>query len=197
MAMPETVRVKLSSEAAGAISITPVVAQEMAIRELIGHMLGLAGKDEARLREILQRGTLVSGGTRFRWAGWDADLENLRKILETFPDPDPTRAFSAAECVRAVLRAQRQSVEISREAAAARGLFRRRSFWDEVLEIAVAAEPVYANYSYRDRADRYVCELSPELCERLRAASAAARYTALRDRVRAISFTQAEFYVGR
>ena len=65
MALPPTVRVKLSSEAAEAISLTPVVVQELAIRDLIEHVLGVAGKDEARLCEILLRGTLVSGGSRF------------------------------------------------------------------------------------------------------------------------------------
>ena len=73
MALPQTVRVKLSSEAAGAITLTPVVAQELAVRDLIEHVLGLAGKDEARIREILLRGTLVSGASRFRWEGFRAD----------------------------------------------------------------------------------------------------------------------------
>ena len=67
MPLPQTVRVKLSSEAAGAITITPVLLQELPVGELIGHVLGLAGKDEARIREILFRGTLVSGASRFRW----------------------------------------------------------------------------------------------------------------------------------
>ena len=79
MALPQTVRVKLSSEVAEAISITPVVLQELPVRELVEHLLGIAGKDESRIREILRRGTLVSGASRFRWAGWEADLESLRE----------------------------------------------------------------------------------------------------------------------
>ena len=79
MALPPTVRVKLSSEAAESISITPVVVQEMPVGELVEYMLGVTGKDEARIRELLLRGSLVSGASRFRWTGWDAGLENLRE----------------------------------------------------------------------------------------------------------------------
>ena len=59
MALPQTVRVKLSSEAAEAITISPVVVQDLPIRELLEHMLAVTGKDEARIREFLQ--------TRVRW----------------------------------------------------------------------------------------------------------------------------------
>ena len=100
MPLPHTVKVKLSSEAAEAISLTPVLLQELPLRELVEHMLGVAGKDEPRIREILLRGTLVSGASRFRWAGWDVDLEALRELLATFPDADPSRAFAADQCVR-------------------------------------------------------------------------------------------------
>ncbi len=46
MALPPTIRVKLSSEAADSISLTPVVVQELPVRDLIEHMLGVTGKDE-------------------------------------------------------------------------------------------------------------------------------------------------------
>ena len=35
MALPQTIRVKLSSEAAESISLTPVVVQDLAVAELI------------------------------------------------------------------------------------------------------------------------------------------------------------------
>src|SRR6266576_1968260 len=104
MPFPSSVRVKLSSEVAESISITPVVVREIAIRELIEHMIGITGKDEGRVHELLLRGTLVSGASRFRWAGWDADREGIRETLASFPDPDPGRPFAAAMCVRAALR---------------------------------------------------------------------------------------------
>src|SRR3954454_7583134 len=117
MALPPTIRVKLSSEAAGSISLTPVVAQELPLRELIEHMLGVTGKDEARIRELLLRGTLVSGASRFRWAGWAVDKGALGELLATFPDAEPDRAFAAERCVRVTLRGGRQAIEVRREAA--------------------------------------------------------------------------------
>src|SRR6266404_1704184 len=124
MPLPPTVRVKLSSEAAEAISLTPVVVQELAVRDLVEHLLGVAGKDEARIGELLLRGSLVSGASRFRWQGWEADR-------------DAVRAFSADRCMRAVLRGGRQSVELPREAAERKGMFQRASFWDVAMGIAV------------------------------------------------------------
>src|SRR5208283_2199016 len=116
MAIPGTVRVKLSSEVAESISLTPVVLREMPVRELMEHLLAVTGKDEPRICEILLRGALVSGASRFRWAGWDADVDGLRELLAGFPDPDPARPFVAARCIRVVLKG-RQIVDIGREAA--------------------------------------------------------------------------------
>src|SRR5215510_14753754 len=110
MPLPQTIRVKLSSEVSESISLTPVVVQEIPVRELIEHILGLAGKDEPRIREILLRGTFVSGASRFRWVGWQVDDGDLRAILAEFPDADPSLPFTANRCTRAVLRGGRQSV---------------------------------------------------------------------------------------
>lgn len=197
MALPQTVLVKLSSEAAEAISITPVVLQELPVRELVEHLLGIAGKDEPRIREMLRRGTLVSGATRFRWAGWDADVASLRELLATFPDADPARPFAAAGCIRATLRGGRHAIEIPREAAARKSLFQRKTFWDLLMEVAGASGLGYSGYSYRDRADRYVREFTPAEIERVRAAASEVRYSALRDQIRSVGFTQAELHVIR
>jgi hypothetical protein len=201
MALPPTVRVKLSSEAAEAISLTPVVVQELAVRDLIEHVLGVSGKDEERLREILLRGTLVSGGSRFRWAGWEADAEGLREVLATFPDPDPARPFEPARCVQAILRGGRQAVTIPREAVVRRGaiaaLFRRPTFWDHLMEIAASIPPCYSGYSYRDRADRYVAALTVDHAARLRASSSMIGYSTLRAQVQSVGFAQAELLVTR
>ena len=197
MALPQTVRVKLSSEVAEAISITPVVLQELPVRELVEHLLGIAGKDESRIREMLLRGTLVSGATRFRWAGWDADVASLRELLATFPDADPARPFAAAGCIRATLRGGRHAIEIPREAAARKSLFQRKTFWDLLMEVAGASGPAYSGYSYRDRADRYVREFTPAEIERVRAAASEVRYSALREQIRSVGFARAELYVTR
>ena len=147
MALPETVRVKLSSEDAGAITLTQVVVREMPVRELVEYILWTAGKDAARIRGVLLRGSFVSGATRFRWAGWAADEEDLRDLLSTFPDAEPGRAFAPHRCVRAVLRGENRALEISTE--------RRHKFWDVLMELAAAGELSYAGYSYKHRADRF------------------------------------------
>jgi len=197
MALPPTIRVKLSSEAAGSISLTPVVAQEMPLRDLVEHMLGITGKDEARIRELLLRGSVVSGASRFRWAGWEAGIADLRELLATFPDPDPTRAFRAAHCTRVILRGGRQSIEITREAGSRKGLFQRKTFWDLMMDVIAASSPEYSGYSYRDRSDRYLRELSRGEMERLRAARDLVRYSTMRDLLRSVAFTQAEIFTIR
>lgn len=197
MALPQTVRVKLSSEAAESISLTPVVLQELPIRELIEHMLGVTGKDEARIRELLLRGTLVSGASRFRWAGWESDLEGIRTILETFPDPDPSRVFAAERCVRAVLRGGRQAIEIPREAGMRKGLFRRESFWDLLMGVIGGGATAYAGYSYRDRADRYLREFTVVEAARIREGSGMVKYSTLSEQIRVAGFVSAELWVER
>ncbi|MCU1236073.1 MAG: hypothetical protein JWP63_4040 [Candidatus Solibacter sp.] len=197
MALPATIRVKLSSEAAGSISLTPVVAQEMALRDLVEHMLGITGKNEARIRELLLRGSVVSGASRFRWAGWDADAADLRELLATFPDPNPTLAFRSAECTRVILRGGRQTIEFTREAGSRKGLFQRKTYWDLLMEVLGAPAPEYSGYSYRDRSDRFVRELSVVEVAKLRGACDLVRYSTLRDLLRTIGFTQAEIYTTR
>ena len=162
MALPPTVRVKLSSEAAESISITPVVVQEMPVRELVEYMLGVTGKDEARIRELLLRGSLVSGASRFRWAGWEADLRTIvRELLATFPDPDPSRAFAAARCARAITARRPPSHrDHARSRRAARVCSSETSFWDALMKVIAGAAPSYAGYSYRERSDRYLREFT-------------------------------------
>jgi hypothetical protein len=197
MALPQTIRVKLSSEAAEAISLTPVVVQELPIRELIEHILGVTGKDHARIRELLLRGTLVSGASRFRWPGWEADPDGIREILATFPDPDPARPFVTERCVRATLRGGRQAIEIPREAGVRKGLFQRQTFWDLLMEVIVQNQMAYAGYSYRDRADRYLRELTVLEAARLREGSGLVKYSTLSEQIRSVGFLHAELWVER
>ena len=197
MALPQTVRVKLSSEEAGAISLTPVVVQEMPVRDLVEHLLGVTGKDEPRIRDLLRRGTLVSGASRFRWAGWEADAESVMELLAGYPDADPSRPFAAERCVRAILRGGGRVCEITREVGSRKGLLQRTSFWSVLMEVAGAADAVYAGYFYKDRADRYLRELSAAEAQRLRAASDSVKYSTLREQLRLGAFAQVELYVGR
>lgn len=197
MSLPATVKVKLSSEAAGSISITRVVVQDLPLRDLVEHMLGITGKDEARVRELLLRGALVSGASRFRWNGWEADADGIRDLLATFPDHEPGRPFSAERCVRAVLRGGRQIVDIPREAGERKPLLRKTSFWDLLMETAAAGEPKYLHYSYKDRADCYRLELPLAAAEKVRMAGEMLRYTTLREQVRSVGFVWAELYAER
>jgi len=197
MSWPATIRVKLSSEAAGGISVTPVVVQELTPRELIEHLLGVAGKDELRIREILRRGTLVSSASRFRWEGWEPDSESLGAALASFPDSDPSQPFSRERCLRAVLHGSGQPLELSRDTVSRGTWLKRRSFWDTLLEVTGTAAVAYRGYSYRDRADCYLREYTPDEIERLRSASARIRHGGWRDRIRAATFSRAEFYIAR
>jgi hypothetical protein len=197
MALPQTIRVKLSSEAAEAISLTPVVVQDLPVRDLIEHMLGVTGKDEPRIRDILLRGTLVSGASRFRWVGWQPDLDSLRELLATFPDPEPTRPFAAERCIRATLRGGRQPIEIPRDAGARKTLFQRESFWDLLFEVIAAAPVAYSAYSYRDRADRYLREFTHPETERIRSAASSVKFSTLRDQIQSVAFTHADLHVSR
>jgi hypothetical protein len=195
--LPAKVRIKLSSEAAGAISLTPVVSRELPVAELLEEVLAVTGKDEPRIREVLRRGTLVSGASRFRWEGWEPDAESLRQALAGFPDPDPARPFSPAQCVQAVLRGGRQAVELPREIAARHGLFRRRAFWDVLMRQLGAGPPQYSGYSYRDRADRYRRELTLAERDQLRSAAGLLRYRSLREGIAAGGFTEVALTVPR
>jgi hypothetical protein len=197
MALPHTVRVKLSSEAAGSISLTPVVVQELAVRDLVENILGVTGKDEARVGDLLRRGSLVTGASRFRWQGWEPDLADVRELLASFPDPDPTRAFAAGQCLRAILRGGLRVIDLPREAAARKGLFQRANFWDVLMEVAAAGVAAYAGYSYRERCDRYVKELSHAEVMRIRAAGESVTYSTVREQIRTVAFSQVELFTNR
>ncbi len=197
MPLPDSVRVKLSSEAAESISITPVVIRDIPMRELIEHMLGVTGKDTARLHELLLRGTLVSGASRFRWAGWDANSDDIRALLATFPDRDPDRPFSPQLCIRAALRGPGRRIEIPREVGVRKPLFRRGSFWDTLMGVAASSEPRYIDYSYRDRADCYCAPLSLAALERLRENAGLVKYSTLQQQIRGSNLESVELFVSR
>ncbi len=195
--LPETIRVKISSEEAGSISLTAVVVREMPLRELIETLLGAAGKDAARIVDLLRRGTFVSGASRLRWSGWAADPDAIASALATFPDADPGRPFVRERCVRAVLKGPPAGIQVERRAGSERRLFRRRSFWDALMDLAEAGEPAYAGYSYRHRADRYSLTLTPAAAEVLRQSAGAIRYSALEAAVRRARVQSVELYVER
>ncbi len=196
VALPDTVRVKISTEAAEYMALTAVVARELALRELVEMMLGVTGKDPARVHELLLRGTLVSGASRLRWAGFDAGTGDVETLLASYPDPD--RPFAIEQCVRVVLRGPNCRIEITREAGRQRRMLRRRTFWAALGEaVAAAGTPAYAGYSYKDRADRYTLPLPGPIAARLRHSASSLRYSSLDLAVRRSVFDHVELYVAR
>lgn len=197
MSLPETIRVKLSTEEAGAISLTQVVVRDMPARELIELMLGITGKSAERVHDLLLRGTLVSGASRLRWQGWDADRHSLRELLASFPSAEPDRPFARERCVRVVLRGTGAEIDIPRDVGIGRRLLRRASFWDVVMEAVSGGGPRYMEYSYRERADCYRIELSPAAATRLRESASLIRYSALENQIRTAALEAADLYVTR
>lgn len=197
MALPERISVKISSEAAGSISITPVVRQELAAAQLVENILRVTGKNAGRVRDVLRQGTVINGASRFRWEPLHVAVEELSAALAGFPDPEPGRAFDPARCVRARLTGGRAPIELGREAVSRRRWLRRRSFWDAVLETAGKVTLTYRDYSYGDRADVYSAELTAEAVELLRESAGLLTYSSLAESVRGFRFTRLELWVGR
>jgi hypothetical protein len=190
--LPATVRVRISSESAEGIGLTPVVAQDMPLLDLIGHVLGVSGKDASRVCEVLSRGSLIVGGSRFRWAALDCTVEEMLGLFGQFPDSDPSRSFEPARCRLAIFRSGARSVVLERQAGQKRRMFRSRSFWDELLAMA---KPAYAEYSYRERADQYVWHVESQA--KLAEAARLLAWSSYESELRSGGYSIAELYCDR
>lgn len=195
MPAPAIVRVKLSSEAAGAISITPVVVRDLPFSELLEEIAAVCGKDVVRAAEILRRGNLVSGATRFRWPPVELTTAELSTALALLPDPEPTRPFAASRCTQAVFVGPGILIPLERGAGLAHRLLRRATFWDALMQASASA--VYVTYRYRERADLYRAPLSLEHCERLRAALPLLKNRTLARQLMAAPFDSVDLLVPR
>lgn len=177
MPLPESIAVKYTEEEAGAISMRPVVRQTFRAPELVDMIVGVAGKDSQRLRQILRSGTVVFHAYRYWWQGFEPDPAALEEILARYPDADPSRPFQPENCAEAVFEsgnpAPRPLLRIRREAAIRKRLLRSRSFWDSLMTLARQSPVVYREYSYSARGDIYVMSLST--AQRARLAEDAAR----------------------
>ena len=78
MPLPETIPVRYTDEEAGYVTVRPVVRQTFRLDELLDMILSVAGKDVARVRQLLHSGTVVYHFYRYSWAGFDADEAELR-----------------------------------------------------------------------------------------------------------------------
>jgi hypothetical protein len=197
MAFPETVRVKISSEAADTISFSQVVARDMPSGELVELILCATGKNPVLIHEVLLRGTAVSGASRFRWQGWDAPAEDIAQVLTAFPDSQPERRLDPARCILAVLLAQPVRIELPREACEKRRLLHRRNFWQEFLTVADECPFKYVEYSYLLRADRYRTALTAGQCARLRAAAGLLSFSSLAAKITRAPIEAVEVFTSR
>lgn len=196
MGLPETIRVKISPEGAESIALAPVVVQDLALEELIQMMLGVTGKNVARIGELLQRGSLVSGASRFRWQGFQAEGSDLEALVARYPDPDPTRRFDASRCIQAVFRGGgARPLILEREAGSKRRILRSRSFWDVLM--AHASGAAYVDYSYRESADVYRVAITPELNQALRDAAPLLAYSTFERQIAAGAATSIDLFVKR
>lgn len=197
MGLPDSLPVKISSEAAGYVSLTAVVTQQMPVRELVETMMAVTGRDAERIRELLRRGSLVSGASRFRWNGVEAAPGDVEALLATLPGPEPSRPFAPNACTRAVLRGAGVRIEIPRDAAAQKRMFRGETFWDVLSAAARENPPEYVEYSYGERADRYTARLPAGAPARIAEAAALLKFRALEAQVRRGGFDSIEFLVPR
>ena len=193
--MPESIRVKLSSEAAEFVALTPVVVREMPFSELLEHVVSAAGPDAARVRDILKRGSLVSGATRFRWQGWAPDIEDLDAAIAALPQPDPSRPFAMERCQRVLLIASTTRIELAKDAAEQRRLFKQRCYWQCLMEEAVS--PEYIAYLYKDHADHYRVQLTTEQRNRLKAGAALLKFDAVAKHIQRTPFHRMDLFVTR
>jgi hypothetical protein len=171
MPLPDTIPVRYTDEEAGYVTVRPIVRQTFRLDELLDMILSVTGKDAARVRQILQSGTIVYHFFRYSWTGFDADATELTAALARFPDADPARAFGSDRCVAAIFESDgpnpKHLMELPRAAGLKRRMFRGQSFWERLLDIAGNEKIAYHGYSYGRRADLYRLDLTSENIEQI------------------------------
>ena len=65
------------------------------------------------------------------------------------------------------------------------------------MGVALEGAVVYAGYSYRERSDRYVKQLSHTDVVRIRAAGENVSYSTVREQIRTLAFSQLELLTNR
>lgn len=148
------VRVRVSSEDAGAISLSPVQHRETPLVELVTWIVSVTGKDAPRIEEILKRGSFVLGLSRMRWEA-ATDAACLSEILDMLPGDWPERPLDAGKIREVVISAGVRNVVIPGDVARAKRWFRTESFLGRWLSSGVLPRPLYERYDYREQADRF------------------------------------------
>lgn len=194
MPLPATIRVKISSEAAGYVAMTPVVVQEIPLAGLLGYILAAAGSNTADVASMLERGVVVSGASRFRWERLTAPQDELEALLATLPKDDPSRAFDAERCQRITFVSQTRRFDLSRAMATRKRLF-RGSFWDAFVQPLPA--PTYVCYLHGERADLYRLALLPAVAATLHQSAGLLTDRGVARLLASHPFTAVEFIVPR
>ena len=195
MALPSSIRVKLSSEAAEYVALTPVVVRELPSIELLEHIVSATGPSAERVVEILKRGSIVSGATRFRWERLDAELDEIQRAIAQLPGPEPGRPFNSTQCTSVWLCGPGVRIQIAREAGQRTRFLRRSDFWTALLR--EAAQPAYVSYAYKDRADLYRVTLTAAAIARIADASRLLPFADLAMQIRNARIATIELLVRR
>jgi hypothetical protein len=173
--LPETIPVRYTEEEAGYVTVRPLVRQSFRLDELLDMILSVAGKDAARIRQLLHSGTVVYHFYRYTWAGFDASETELAAALAKFPVADPARPFAGSQCSIAIFAGAgtnpKHLLGLDRATASRRRFFRGKSFWESLLGIAAEEHPAYQEYSYALRADLYRLVLDAENISRIEEAA--------------------------
>jgi hypothetical protein len=198
MALPESVQIKLISDEAGTISITPVVVQKLTLAELVEVVVSHSGKDAQRVSGVLRRGSLLQGASRYRWQGFEASPAELAPLLNCYPESEPDRPFDIATCRFIVLHfSHGGTVELERKPLTKRRTLRRKHFWGELERLTAGRTPQYLEYSYREQADRYRLSLLQTEGASLREAAVLLPYSNLAQRLKTTAVGAVDFYNGR
>jgi hypothetical protein len=185
MPLPNQIPVRYTEEDAGFVSVRPVVKQTFQLHELVDMVVSVAGKDPARVQQILRTGTVTYNGYRYWWDALPADREEIEQLLIPFPDDDPSRPFEPEQATAVLLEigggAQRTVVEITHQDAAQKKLFAEHSPWDVLTNFACGKSPRYEKYAHGRRADLFRLSLpfdqaQPLLAEVLAAAPRKLKY---------------------
>jgi hypothetical protein len=169
--LPETIAVQHTEESAGYLAMTPVVKQTFKLGELVDMVVSVVGKSAEQVEHVLLAGAASYNGYHYKSEGFPASPAELAGLLATFPDDDPSRVFQASAANAGILEigggTETVLVEIPRESASARRLFRRRSAWEVLLAFAKEFPPRYEKYDYARRGDRFRIALHFDAAQRL------------------------------
>jgi len=159
MPLPDQIAVRYSDEAAGYVSMSPVVKQTFRLHELIDMIVSVVGRNAERVQQVLRTGSVIYNGYHYSWNSLSAEFPEITSLLAPFPDDDPSRAFNTAQATAALFESgggtQRSVVELSRREASEKKLFRRGSPWDLLVYLAASEPPHYEQYSHGRRADLF------------------------------------------